>query len=123
MNWKRSYPPPQILTDKERYIALSKEFAELKIIVAKFKEYKKVRSEIDNLKAMTKDKEVREMAEAEIIELEKKEQALSTELEYLLSAERPQRRKRHIHRNKGRHRRRRSRAFRRPAAQDVPEIR
>jgi peptide chain release factor 1 len=74
----------QIMTDKERYIALSKEFAELKIIVAKFNEYKKVRSELDNLKAMTKDKEVREMAEAEIIELEKKEQALSTDLEYLL---------------------------------------
>ena len=74
----------QIMTDKERYISLSKEFAELKIIVAKFKEYKKVRSEIENLKAMMKDKEVREMAESEIVELEKKEQLLATELEYLL---------------------------------------
>lgn len=73
-----------ITENKDKYIALSKELSDLKIIVSKFREYKKTRSEIDNLKAMTRDKEVREMAEAELKELEKKEQALSTELEYLL---------------------------------------
>lgn len=73
-----------ITENKDKYIALSKELSDLRVIVSKFREYKKVKSEMDNLKAMTRDKEVREMAEAELKELEKKEQALSTELEYLL---------------------------------------
>ncbi len=73
-----------ITDNKDKYIALSKELSDLKAIVSKFREYKKILSEINGLKAMTRDKEVREMAEAELKELEKKEQSLSTELEYLL---------------------------------------
>ena len=73
-----------VTKDKENYQTLSKEFSELRNIVSKFREYKKIRSEIENLKAMTRDKEVREMAESELKEHEKKEQTLATELEYLL---------------------------------------
>ena len=75
---------PQVISDKERYQALSKELAQLRNIVTKYREYKKTTSEMENLKAMTRDKEIREMAEAELKEHEKKEQTLKTELEYLL---------------------------------------
>ncbi|MFH1709793.1 MAG: peptide chain release factor 1 [bacterium] len=75
---------PKVISDKEKYQALSKEHSDIKTIVSKFREYKKIKSEMDNLKAMTRDKEVREMAEAELKEHEKKEHTLSTELEYLL---------------------------------------
>jgi len=74
----------EVIKDQERYQSFSKEFSDLKTIVSKFREYKKIRSEIENLKAMTRDKEVREMAETELKSHEKKEQTLATELEYLL---------------------------------------
>lgn len=73
-----------VTSNIEKYQALSKELSDIRTIVSKFREYKKTRSEMDNLKAMTRDKEVREMAEAELKELEKKEHLLMTELEYLL---------------------------------------
>jgi len=74
----------ELIKDKEKYLTLSKEFSDLKAIMSKFKEYKKIKSEIEGLKAMAGDKEVREMAETELKEHEKKEQTLATELEYLL---------------------------------------
>jgi len=75
---------PDVTSNIERYQALSKELSDIKIIVSKFREYKRIVSEMDNLKAMTRDKEVREMAEAELKEHEKKERSLLIELEYIL---------------------------------------
>jgi peptide chain release factor 1 len=75
---------PDVTSNIERYQALSKELSDIKTIVSKFKEYKKIVSEMENLKAMTRDKEVREMAEAELQSHEKKERSLLTELEYIL---------------------------------------
>ena len=75
---------PEIINNKDKYLALSKELADMRTIVAKFREYKRVKAEIDNLKTLSKDSEVKEMAEAELKEHEKKEQLLATELEYLL---------------------------------------
>ncbi len=73
-----------IIRDKEQYFAFSKELSDLKPIVSKFREYKKLKAEIDTLKALSRDNEVKEMAEAELKEHEKKEQMLAMELEYLL---------------------------------------
>ncbi len=73
-----------VISDTEKYQKLSKELSDLKPTVEKYREYRTVKSEIDNLKAMMKDKEVRDIAEAELRDHEKKELALAAELEYLL---------------------------------------
>jgi peptide chain release factor 1 len=75
---------PEVISDKDKYQKLSKEHSDLKEIVAKYHALKKVRSEIENLKVMMKDKEVKEMAEAELTEHEKAETTIMTELEYML---------------------------------------
>jgi len=75
---------PEVISDKEKYQKLSKELAELRDIVSKFREHKKVKGEIEKLKAMIKDKEVREIAEAELKDHENREQTLISDLEYLL---------------------------------------
>jgi peptide chain release factor 1 len=75
---------PEIINNKEQYLSFSKELSDLRPMVNKFREYKKIRTEIEHLKTLSRDNEVKEMAEAELREHEKREQMLATELEYML---------------------------------------
>lgn len=73
-----------IASDRERYQKLAKEFSALEETVTKYKDYKKVISEIADTKKMLEKEqhsELAEMAKSEIEELEKKKRALELELE------------------------------------------
>ncbi len=74
----------EIISDKERYQAMSKDLADLKPLVEKFREYRKIVKDIENLKNMLSDREVKELAETELRSKEKEERAALTELEYLM---------------------------------------
>jgi peptide chain release factor 1 len=75
---------PDVASNQDKYQTLSKELAEIRPIVEKYREYKSIKQEIENLKTMLKDKEIREMAEAELKDHEKKEITLYNELEYMM---------------------------------------
>ena len=78
---------PEIFQDLKRYKTLSKEHSELRPIVEKYIEYKRVRDELSDTREMfknEKDDELKEMAKLEIEELEIKKEKLEEELKYLL---------------------------------------
>ncbi|MBU1611148.1 MAG: peptide chain release factor 1 [Proteobacteria bacterium] len=77
---------PTIFGDQERYRKVSKRHADLGQIVSVFREYRKCSEQIENNREMLEDEEpeIREMAEAEIEELEPKLPALEEKLKILL---------------------------------------
>jgi peptide chain release factor 1 len=81
---EESLASPTILADTDRYQKLSKELSDLRDIVSKYREYVQVLKEIENLKVMVKDKEVRALAEIELKNHEDQEKRLKGELEFML---------------------------------------
>jgi len=75
---------PDVISDNERFQTLSKELSGIKDAVNKYRKYKRIKKESESLLAMVKDKEVKEMAETELADHEKKLKELETEIEYLL---------------------------------------
>ncbi|MDO5457531.1 MAG: peptide chain release factor 1 [Atopococcus tabaci] len=79
---------PEIINDTERFMALSKEEGELRETVAKFREYREVKEELEGTKEILDDSsidaEMKELAQMENDELAEKEQALEGELQILL---------------------------------------
>lgn len=78
---------PDIVADMKRYVKLNKEYKDLEPIVEAFNEYKNVISNIDSAKSMLageKDPEMREMAKAELEELNEKLPAMEEEIKMLL---------------------------------------
>ncbi len=78
---------PDVVADMDNYTRLSKEYKELGKVVAVYKEYKNVLSNIESAKEVLKtekDPEFREMAKMELDELEPKKEKLEEELKQLL---------------------------------------
>ena len=78
---------PDIVSDMKRYSKLNKEYKDLKIVVDAFDEYMNVLDNIDSSKQMLaneKDPEFREMAKAELEELQPKCLQLEEDLKVLL---------------------------------------
>jgi peptide chain release factor 1 len=78
---------PDIMTDMERYIKLSKEYKALEPVVTAYNEYKTLQSNITdakNILATEKDEEMREMAKAELDELLGRVDPLEGEIKILL---------------------------------------
>lgn len=78
---------PDIMSDMKRYSQLSKEYKDLEKIVIKFNEYQTTLSNIDNAKSIIKnekDEEFREMAKAELDELQDSKETLEEDLKQLL---------------------------------------
>ena len=77
---------PDITSNQENYIKLSKEYSDLSPIVKVFKDYEKSESSLDEAKQLVKDgdPEIREMAEIEIEDLTASIQALEIEIKRLL---------------------------------------
>ena len=83
---------PETMSDMKKYSALGKEYKELEIIVSKYKEYKKVASNLAGAKEVLekeKDPEFREMAKLEIEELTPQKETLTEELKNLLAPKDP----------------------------------
>ena len=77
---------PDITSNQENYIKLSKEYSDLSPIVKAFKDYVQSESSLDEAKQLVKDgdPEIREMAEIEIEDLTTSILALETEIKRLL---------------------------------------
>ncbi|MDH3708564.1 MAG: peptide chain release factor 1 [Cyclobacteriaceae bacterium] len=78
---------PDATSDMKRYSKLSKEYKDLDKIVSKYHEYQKVLSDIKSAKELLsteKDPEFKEMAKAELDDLQPRQQRLEEELKQLL---------------------------------------
>ncbi len=75
---------PEVLSDVKKMTSLSKEQASLADMIEKYKEYKKVVSDINDAKEMLDDKEMAAFAKEEISRLETEKENLEKELEVLL---------------------------------------
>lgn len=78
---------PDIIADMDRYVKLNKEYSDLKLIVDAFDEYQNVLDNINSSKEILsteKDEEFREMAKAELTELEPRRDELEEEIKIML---------------------------------------
>lgn len=84
---------PEVVSDMKRYTQISKEYKKLKKIVDAYEVYTSVVSNLSfnrELLETEKDEEMREMAKAEITDLETKESILKEELKELLIPKEPE---------------------------------
>jgi len=84
---------PDIIADMQRYVKLNKEYKDLEEIVAVYKEYRNVISNISSSKELLEtetDPEMREMAKTEIQELEEKKPELEEQIKMLLIPKDPE---------------------------------
>src|SRR6056297_3387643 len=78
---------PDIIADMKRYVRLNKEYKDLEPIVEAYNEYENIISNIDSERSMLteeKDPELREMAKAELEELNNRLPAMEEEIKFLL---------------------------------------
>ena len=75
---------PEVLSDIKKTLELSKEQASLKDAYDAYQKYKKIESDLEEAKEMTKDPELGEFAKEEINRLNKEKEALESEIEVLL---------------------------------------
>ncbi len=78
---------PDIIADNKRYAKLSKEYKDLEDTVKVYDEYKKVLDDIESSKAVLaeeSDPDFKEMAQAELDELQPKRDALEEDIKFML---------------------------------------
>ncbi len=75
---------PEIIAQQNEWKKLMKEHAGLEAIVTKYREYKKLKNNLEEARGMLEDKELRELAEAEIEETKEKLPKIEEELKILL---------------------------------------
>jgi peptide chain release factor 1 len=83
----RQLADPEVLLDHERYVKLLKQQRELEPIIAKYREYERLRREWEDARALLEeetDGELRELARAEMHALEERLQRCEQELKLLL---------------------------------------
>ncbi len=84
---------PDIISDMDRYVKLSKEYRDLEEIVLAYKEYKNIFENLKSSREMLeteKDPEMREMAKMEIDELEQKRPIVEENIKMLLIPKDPE---------------------------------
>jgi peptide chain release factor 1 len=84
---------PQIVNDMKNYVKLNKEYKDLEPVIEAYKEYKDILSNIENAKEVIeteKDEEFRDMAKAELVELQEKQLKLEDDIRLLLIPADPQ---------------------------------
>src|SRR5471032_2006480 len=80
----RQLSEPSIVSDQENFRKVAKAHRDLEPTVEKLREYRKLRSGVDDAKAMLADPDMREMAQAELTELEPQLSRVEEELTVLL---------------------------------------
>ncbi|MEN6314993.1 MAG: PCRF domain-containing protein, partial [Clostridiaceae bacterium] len=83
---------PQIISDQDEYRRLMKEYSELGEIVGKYREYRKVKSDVAEAKELldgTLDKDFRELVQQEYDEARQKLEQIEKELKILLMPKDP----------------------------------
>ncbi|GAB4312664.1 MAG: peptide chain release factor 1 [Bacteroidales bacterium] len=93
LNIENEMNQPDVVGDMKRFVKLNKDYKELQPIVAAYKEYKNVVSNLASAKEILKtekDEEFREMAKTEVQELNKRKEELEEEIRVLLIPKDPQ---------------------------------
>jgi peptide chain release factor 1 len=83
---------PQVIADQDEYRRLMKEYSELGEIVAKYREYKKVKSDLAEARELLDgnlDKDFHELVQLEFNEAKERLEAIETELKVLLMPKDP----------------------------------
>lgn len=75
---------PEVIANQSEWQKLMKEHADIADIVEKYREYKKVEKSIEDLKEMLNDKEMHDLAQAELDENKEKLPKIEEELKLLL---------------------------------------
>ena len=75
---------PEVIADNREWQKLMKEHSDMTPIVEKFREYKKTLNNLEEAKAMLEDKELKELAEMEMLEAKEKLPQIEEELKILL---------------------------------------
>lgn len=75
---------PEVLSDIKKTLELSKEQASLKEAYDAYQKYKKIESDLEEAKEMTKDKELGEFAKEEVSRLNKEKEDLEKQIEIIL---------------------------------------
>ena len=84
---------PEIITDMKRYVKLNKEYKDLEPVIQAYLAYKNLLSNITSTKEMLsteKDAEMREMAKAELEELNEKVKPMEENIQFLLIPKDPE---------------------------------
>jgi peptide chain release factor 1 len=84
---------PDIISDMERYVKLSKEYRDLEEMVVLYKQYKNIFDNLNSARELLeteKDPEMREMAKMEIDDLEKKRPFIEEQIKVLLIPKDPE---------------------------------
>jgi peptide chain release factor 1 len=84
---------PAVIADMQRYVKLNKEYKELNDIIQVLVKYKKLLKDIDSSKEVLKtekDESFREMAKAELEELEPQKEKMEDSIKYLLIPKDPE---------------------------------
>ena len=75
---------PEVIANQTEWQQLMKEHSSMQDVVAKYKEYKKIKQQMDDAKEMMEDKELKELAEAEYYEAKDMLPKIEEELKILL---------------------------------------
>lgn len=75
---------PEVIARQSEWQKYMKEHAEIEDVVLKYREYKKVKKEFEDAKAMMEDKELKELAEEEMLAAKEKLPVIEEELKVLL---------------------------------------
>lgn len=75
---------PEVIANQSEWRNFMKEHAEIEPIVEKYREYKKVKQNMEEAKEMMNDPELKELAETEMLEAKEKLPGLEEEIKFLL---------------------------------------
>jgi peptide chain release factor 1 len=75
---------PEIIARQEEWKKLMKEHSSIIDVVEKFREYKKIKDDLEQAKEMLSDKDLKDLAELEMEELKEKLPKVEEELKFLL---------------------------------------
>lgn len=75
---------PEVIANQSEWRNLMKEHAEIEPIVEKYREYKRVKQNMEEAKEMMNEPDLKELAEAEMLEAKEKLPGLEEEIKFLL---------------------------------------
>tara|TARA_Y100001970_G_scaffold290274_1_gene423410 strand:- start:63041 stop:64123 length:1083 start_codon:yes stop_codon:yes gene_type:complete len=77
---------PDITSDQEKYVKITKEYSDLSPVVNAYKKYLEVSASLDSTRSLTKDvdKDIKQLAEVEVMELEIELNSIEEEIKKLL---------------------------------------
>jgi peptide chain release factor 1 len=75
---------PEVIADVDRFTEINKEYRDIEPLVDMYEQYSKLLSNIETAREMMDDAEMKEMAEAELAELEPKKEEMEEKIKWML---------------------------------------